>query len=55
MNMNKMGKLRSYDEILLKRAEARAWLSNEGKDCLEETRKLMIIKAEILEWVLSMR
>lgn len=50
-----MEKLRSYDDILLKRNETRSWLSNEGKDCLDETRKPMIIKAEILEWVLSMR
>ncbi|MCZ7401217.1 MAG: hypothetical protein O8C61_03245 [Candidatus Methanoperedens sp.] len=50
-----MKELRSYDEILEKRNETRAWLSNEGRECLEETRKPMIIKAETFEWVLKMR
>ena len=50
-----MKDIRTYDEILAKRNEARAWLSNEGRDCLEETRKPMIVKAEVLEWVLKMR
>lgn len=50
-----MDKLRNYEEILAKRNETRSWLSNDGKDCLEITRKPMIIKAEILEWVLLMR
>lgn len=49
-----MKEMRSYDEILAKRNEARKWLSNEGRECLEETRKPMIIKAETLEWVLKM-
>jgi len=47
--------IRTYDEILAKRNEARAWLSNEGRNSLEETRKAMIIKAELLEWILRMR
>ena len=47
--------MKTYDEILSKRNEARKWLSNEGADCLEETRKPMILKAEVLEWVLGIR
>ena len=50
-----MNELRTYEEILAKRNETRKWLSNEGKDCLEETRKPMIIKAETLEWILKMK
>lgn len=50
-----MKEMRTYDEILANRNEARKWLSNEGKDCLEETKKPMIIKAETMEWVLKMR
>ncbi len=46
--------MKTYDEIMVKRNEARKWLSNEGKDCLEETRKPMILKAEVLEWVLDL-
>ncbi len=49
------GKTRTYDEILAKRDETRKWLANEGKDCLEETKKPMLIKAETLEWVLKIR
>ena len=29
---------RSYEEILNRRNQARAWLSNEDKDCLERTK-----------------
>ncbi len=47
--------MRTYEEVLAKRNETRTWLANEGKDCLEETKKPMIIKAETLEWVLGLR
>lgn len=46
--------MKTYDEIMAKRNEARKWLSNEGRDLLEETRKPMILKAEVLEWVLDL-
>lgn len=47
--------MKTQEEILAKRNETRIWLANAGRDCLEETRKPMIIKAEILEWVLELR
>ncbi len=47
--------MRTYEEILKERNAVRIWLANEGKDCLEETKKPMILKAEVLEWVLGLR